>query len=61
LVQLPLGVVVVVVLEDAGIVVLAGAIVVPGSVVDTGGATVVTVVRPCLGTVVTVVPSAMMN
>jgi hypothetical protein len=54
LVQLALGGAVVVVIGEAGIVVLVGAIVDPGTVV-------VTVVRPCLGTVVTVVPSAMMN
>jgi hypothetical protein len=68
LVQLALGGAVVVVIGEAGIVVLVGAIVDPGAVVVAegtvvvpAGTVVVTVVRPCLGTVVTVVPSAMMN
>ena len=61
MIQLPLGGAVVVGLAGGAIVVVAGAIVVPGTVVVAGGTVVVTVVRPCLGTVVTVVPSAMMN
>ena len=61
MVQLPLGGAVVVGLEEGGVVVVGGAIVVPGTVVVTGGTVVVTAERPCLGTVVTVVPSAMMN
>ena len=61
MVQLPLGGAVVVGLADGAVVVVAGAIVVPGTVVVTGGTVVVTVVRPCLGTVVTVVPSAIVN
>ena len=68
MVQLPLGGAVVVVLAEAGFVVLVGAIVAPGAVVVAdgtvvvaGGTEVVTVLRPCLGTVVTVVPSAIMN